>query len=344
MTTSDGDLPTVCVVIPTRHRLSQLLRVLDALEQQDFPRELVETVVVVDGDPATAEALAGRSGVDALHQDNGGPAAARNAGVARARAELVAFLDDDVVPPRGWLRRHAEAHRSRENLVVIGPLLPSQSGVRESPWVRWEARMLGRQYADMTAGRWSATPRQFYTGNVSVRREHLVGAGGFDASLRRAEDVELGFRLRDLGLCFEFHPDAAARHEASRPYRSWTWAAREYGRMDALMGTRLGRPEVLEAAGREFHGRHRLTRMAVLRSLRRPCLASALSWLGAPLARTALRAGLTGVSDLICGGVFNVLYWQGMSDAIGGERCARSLIASHGATARPHGAGDAGAA
>jgi glycosyltransferase involved in cell wall biosynthesis len=318
---------TLSVVIPTRNRLRSLLRVLDALDAQDYPRDLVEVVIVVDGDPVTVEGLSGRDHVRVLEQAHGGPAAARNLGIEHARGDLVLFIDDDVVPAEWCVRRHAEAHATRPDLVVIGPLLPAGRGVPASPWVRWEARTLQRQYADMEAGRWRAGPRQFYTGNASVRREHLVSAGGFDPSLRRAEDVELGLRLRDLGLRFEYHGGATAHHEAARPYRAWVHAAREYGRVDATMALGFGRREVLGWVASEFHERHPLTRIAVRAALRHRRLSSPLPWLAVPLAHTALRCGLGRVSDRLCGGVFNVLYWQGVRDRAG-DLPVRSLIAS----------------
>jgi GT2 family glycosyltransferase len=318
---------TVCVVIPTHRRAASLLRVLDALETQDYPAELLEVIVVVDGDPATTGALDGRRRVQVHEQSHSGAAAARNLGVEHARAELVLFLDDDVVPASWCVRRHAEAHAARRTLAVIGPLLPPRNGRWDSAWVRWEAQALQRQYSDMLAGRWSATPRQFYTGNASVRREHLLQAGGFNVSLRRAEDVELAFRLRDLGLEFEFHPEATAHHEASRGFRAWTGAAREYGRVDAIMGAEMGRHQVLEWAAAEFHERHPLTQAAVRWGLRHSRLSSAFSRLLEPFSNTVLRCGLGGVSDRLCGGLFNVLYWQGVADQVGGGLQVESLIA-----------------
>jgi peptidoglycan/LPS O-acetylase OafA/YrhL/GT2 family glycosyltransferase len=328
-----GDAPTVSVVIPTHRRLRSLLRVLDALEVQDYPHDLLDVIVVADGDLPTAEALRGRPGLQVLTQAHSGPGAARNAGIERARGELVLFLDDDVVPAPGCVRRHAEAHTDRADLVVIGPLLPSRGGIWDSPWVRWEARTLQRQYSDMQAGRWSATARQFYTGNASVRREHLVRLGGFNVALRRAEDVELGLRLRDLGVVFEFRLEATAHHEASRRYRSWVSAAREYGRVDAIMGTRMGRPEVLDWAAREFHGRRTLTRIAVLHGGRHPWLPAVLPWLVAPIAWAALWCRIGRVSDALCGGVFNLLYWDAVSDHLG-RPAAEALIASHAPSPR----------
>jgi hypothetical protein len=55
----------------------------------------------------------------------------------------------------------------------------------------------------------------------------------------------------------------------------------------------------------------------------------------APAARAALRCALGRVSDDLCGGVFNVLYWQGVGDQLGGTAAAAALIASRGRSLPP---------
>ncbi len=60
--------------------------------------------------------------------------------------------------------------------------------------------MLAKQYTAMLRGDWEATARQFYTGNASLRREPLLAVGGFDTAFRRAEDVEMAYRLDDRGI------------------------------------------------------------------------------------------------------------------------------------------------
>ena len=66
--------------------------------------------------------------------------------------------------------------------------------------------MLAKQYEAMDRGVYGATARQFYTGNASVARRHVIAAGGFDTSFRRAEDVELAYRLADRGPAVRLRP------------------------------------------------------------------------------------------------------------------------------------------
>ena len=103
-----------------------------------------------------------------------------------------------------------------------------------TPWVRWEQEMLMKQYRAMLRGDWAATARQFYTGNASLRRSHILAAGGFDEGFRRAEDVELAYRLANKGLDFVFNMQAVGMHFAERSFRAWLDMAYAYGRNDVI--------------------------------------------------------------------------------------------------------------
>ena len=199
--------------------------------------------------------------VVAVRQDNAGPAAARNRGIREATGDLVVFIDDDVVPAPDLLAAHLRHHDASGNddTVVIGPMITPTDDVL-SPWVRWEQDMLYKQYAAMERGDWEATARQFYTANASIARRHLLDAGGFDEAFRRAEDVELAYRLADRGMHFTFAKDAIVDHHAERSFASWLDIARQYGRNDVIFGRDLGQRWLLDSIATEFHGRHRLVR------------------------------------------------------------------------------------
>jgi GT2 family glycosyltransferase len=96
--------------------------------------------------------------------------------------------------------------------------------------------MLVKQYDAMERGDWAATARQFYTANASLARRHVLDAGGFDERFRRAEDVELAYRLADRGLRFVFARDAVVVHHPDRSFRAWLDIAGAYGRNDVVFG------------------------------------------------------------------------------------------------------------
>jgi glycosyltransferase involved in cell wall biosynthesis len=311
--------PGFSVVIPTYQRRDSLRMVLDGLAAQEYPWESLEVLVVSDGGrDGTVEMVRGLAfpfGLRVLEQDNRGPAAARNLGLLQARGPFVLFLDDDVVPVPTLVAEHAAAHGERSDQVVIGPMLGH--GRERAPWVHWEAARLGEQYDAMDAGAWSATPWQLYTGNASVLRDHVVAAGGFDASLKRAEDIELGFRLQRRGLEFRFHRAAAGVHFADRSYSSWLRSARQYGQNDVQFG------KVEERVVRELEGRHPYTRRLIRWGLAHPRMRGPVDAAAGLVAVAAYRLGAARLSGQVCSAVFNLNYWMGVEAALGAEEAAR---------------------
>src|ERR1700674_5741036 len=119
-------VPEVAVVVPTHNRLPLLTEVLSALVRQEGAPPF-EGVVGVDGSTErTAGWLRSRSfdlSLRVFTQENRGPAAARNTGVAVSAGRWVAFLGDDTVPAIGWLAAHRAAHRRHGDdlhLAVLG--------------------------------------------------------------------------------------------------------------------------------------------------------------------------------------------------------------------------------
>ncbi|HEU4325429.1 MAG TPA: exopolysaccharide biosynthesis glycosyltransferase EpsD [Roseiflexaceae bacterium] len=316
-------MSTLSVIIPTYNRLDRLRRVLAALEHQTVEPECFEVVVVVDGSTdGTDTFLAGYGGplrLTPVFQPNSGVAAARNNGVARASGELILFIDDDVVPAPDLLAEHLAAHeRCPGPTVVLGPMLTPEDFAM-SPWVRWEQAMLMKQYEAMLAGEWAPTARQFYTGNSSLAREHILAAGGFDERFRRAEDVELAFRLSDQGLRFVFNPAAIGYHYAERSFRSWITTPYLYGRNDVIFAREKGQEWLLPKVRVEFHKRHPLVRAAVRTCLGRR-LPSALLIGGLRLAAEAgSRLRLEPVTRAAYSGIFNLRHYQGVADELGGR-------------------------
>ncbi len=165
--------PLISVVVPTFNRLLRLKRVLAALADQTVPGDRYEVIVVSDGSTdGTDEYLASAPyPIVVAVQPNAGPAAARNRGAELARAELILFVDDDVIASRDLVEQHLASHSAvgGPELVVIGPML-NPPDFKMSSWIRWEQAMLYKQYGAMERGLFKPTFRQFYTGNASLPR------------------------------------------------------------------------------------------------------------------------------------------------------------------------------
>lgn len=216
------------VVIPTATAGTALSETLAALAAQDVTG--FETVVVVDGTqvpaPSRGSGLSHGSGLSrsdalvrpvVLVQPQRGPGAARNRGVAHGERPLVLFLGDDMVPAPDLVRRHLEAHQRHlarfgdRQTVVLGRA-HWHPAVASGRCQRWLERS-GAQF-DYNAVRGpEAHFAQFYSCNVSMWRDLFVAVGGFDERFSFAyEDLDLGYRLDQLGMRLVHVPEAVTWH------------------------------------------------------------------------------------------------------------------------------------
>jgi glycosyltransferase involved in cell wall biosynthesis len=307
--------PYFSVVVPTYNRLGRLRQVIAGFENQTYPSDAYEVIVIsdgsTDGTDAYLETLRTTMQLRWLTQANQGPAAARNAGVRTAVGEFIVFIDDDVVPEPQLLEEHARSHQEAGlDVVVLGPLL-TPDGFEMAPWVRWEQEMLMKQYRAMLKGDWSASARQFYTGNASLRRSHILAAGGFDEGFRRAEDVELAYRLASNGLEFVFNIKAAGMHFADRSYRAWLDAAYAYGRNDVIFARDRNQQWLLPTIHREFLERHFLIRSLVRLCRGRSQLARITSSVLKLAADSATLLCASVIEGKAYSGLFNLQYYNG---------------------------------
>lgn len=192
--------PAVSVVIPAYNAAAHLGECLDSVQAQEGKFTL-EVIVVDDGScDATAAVARRQGGVRLVSQPNSGPSAARNAGIAVAQGEFIAFLDADDLWPPGKLPSQLEAlHRHPEAALVFGDC--RQFG-DSGPWPQtlFEASGLGTA----TWGTNGIVPGAYArllvdnfitTGSVVARRSVLVDERGFAEDLRLVEDLDLWLRI-----------------------------------------------------------------------------------------------------------------------------------------------------
>ena len=261
-----------------------------------------------------------------ITQANGGPARARNRGVEEARGEIIVFVDDDVEPIPGFLAAHMAHHTDDDKVVVIGPMSPDPARRRQKPpWIAWEHAMLQKQYVNLTTGVWKkAGPNHFYTGNASLRREHIMGVGGFNVDFKRQEDVELAYRMQsERGVHFVFDPKADSLHRPSRSYDSWLNVAASYGQLDVVRA-RAGDVD-WNVVRKSYHSRSRPTRLAADLVMSAPAAAAAVY--------AALRSGVRiahglGRANLATGAlsiIYNVRYLESAQKELGAAKMKRLL-------------------
>src|SRR6202035_1804393 len=222
----------VTVVIPVRDRQAELARCLAGLVQ--LPR-----VIVVDdgsGDPAAIARIAARAGARVLHRDvNGGPAAARNAGLAAADTPLVAFLDSDCVPRPGWLDALVP-HFADPAVGAVAPRI-----VPDEPGRSWLARYEGASSTLDMGARESivrpGSPVPYVPGAALVVRRAAAGTG-FVEAMRVGEDVDFVWRLAASGWRVRYEPAATMPHQHRVRLKRWFARRKEYGTSAAILEQR----------------------------------------------------------------------------------------------------------
>lgn len=191
------------VVATSGRRPEQLAALRTALDAQREPPGGFEVVVVED-------------------HELRGPAAARNAGIARAHGDLIAFTDDDCEPEPGWLEALHARWGGRAAVGVGGTVL---NRLRRNPFAA--ASQLVHEHAHAWANR--AAPRFFASNNLALPRAALVELGGFDERLRCAEDRELCDRWVAAGLAFDHAPEAVVHHAHRMRVRGFLAQHASYG-------------------------------------------------------------------------------------------------------------------
>ena len=202
----------ISVVIPTYNRLPILEKCLRALESQTLHGALdgFEVVVVDDGSTdGTVDWLHQRGEqfphVRLIQQEHGGPAEGRNRGVHQANGDVIVFIDSDLVVTETFLASHARAlerswrHRGNRLSFTYGAVV-NTANFENPTEERHKLRDLSWAY--------------FATGNVAIDRSVLEVSGLFDTGFRLYgwEDLELGERLRRMGVELVRCPDAVGYH------------------------------------------------------------------------------------------------------------------------------------
>jgi glycosyltransferase involved in cell wall biosynthesis len=224
--------PAVSVVIPTHGRSEWLRECLTSLARQEHGGPSYEVIVVDDGSPAGDAKEAAICGVTwpfpftYLRQDQRGPAAARNRGVAHARAKVVAFTDDDAVVDSTWVR------------CISCPLRRVGLGGVAGKTLSYRVESLVERYLDhvhhLSHHHLGNTGELVYaiTVNAAFPRKVLEEVNGFDETypFPSGEDMDLGFRIRARGYRLVQNEDALVRHRQRESFTTmWrTWFI--YGR------------------------------------------------------------------------------------------------------------------
>jgi GT2 family glycosyltransferase len=194
---------SVVICAYTEDRWDDVLAAVESVRAQSLPAD--EVLVVVDHNPALLGRLRPALPDVKVIPNSGyrGLSGGKNTGVAAARGDVVAFLDDDAIAEADWLKVMAAGYAEPDVAGVGGLTLPLWAGSgNDAPrWFPEEfAWVVGCTYRGMVKG----PIRNLMGGNASFRREVFDVAGGFRSGIGRAagkrplgcEETEFCIRLR----------------------------------------------------------------------------------------------------------------------------------------------------
>lgn len=198
--------PSLTVVVCSYNGANKISKCLEALSLQSVK---VDVLVVDDGSTDGTSSIAEGFGFPVIrHESNKGLSAARNTGLSNVISTIVAYTDDDCVPPPEWTERLLSAWRANPQATVVGgmvdvyqpttfsqhyctyrnPLIPTEIAINESPSVWYRIR---RQFRPPLLPRIGTFPVYSVVGaNMSVHRERVLEVGGYDEGLLFGEGEE----------------------------------------------------------------------------------------------------------------------------------------------------------
>ncbi|MEW2574496.1 glycosyltransferase family 2 protein [Streptomyces sp. NPDC047070] len=202
---------SVVICVYTEDRWEDILAAVTSVRTQSRPAR--ETLLVVDHNQALLDRLSREYKEHEEHRGTGkvrvlanagprGLSAGRNTGIAASRGDVIAFLDDDAVAERDWLRRFAEGYADPRVMAVGGRTMPIWASGRRPVWFPAEFDwVVGCTYKGLPPGR--VRVRNVLGGNASFRRTAFDAAGGFATGIGRdgdrrplgCEETELCIRL-----------------------------------------------------------------------------------------------------------------------------------------------------
>jgi GT2 family glycosyltransferase len=211
----------VTVVLVNFRGAEDTIAAIEAVGEIDWPRELLEVVVV---DNASGDGSADRIkravpwALVVESSTNLGFAGGCNKGVAAGSGEFVAFLNNDAKPEKNWIRAAITSFDDESIAAVASKVLDLDGkdvdfidagltwfGKGYKPFVGQTAGTLGQQPKDVLFGTGSA---------MFVRRSAYLELGGFDERFFMFyEDVDLGWRLNLRGWRFRYQPESIAFHK-----------------------------------------------------------------------------------------------------------------------------------
>jgi GT2 family glycosyltransferase len=243
------DAPLVSVIVPTHDRPERLAFCLQSLLSLHYPQY---EIIIVDNAPSThatadliQQTCLNNPRVHYIREDRPGPSWARNCGIARAKGEILAFVDDDVIVDRYWLVEMVRAFDVSDKVVCVTSLiLPLELETPAQIWFE-EYGGFSKGFTQRVFDMAKHHPKQrlypycagkFGTGaSMAFTAEFLHRVGGFDPALGGngpspcGQDIALFFQVIVQGYQLVYAPASLVYHLHRRDYEALRKQIYNYG-------------------------------------------------------------------------------------------------------------------
>lgn len=245
----DAVFPFASVVIATHERPAVLAECVDSVLAATYPSLEVIVVDTTPSTPHTRELVESRYGADRrvryLTEPGPGASAGRNRGLREAAGEVVAFLDDDVVVDRLWLRSLVLGFQAAPGVAcVTGMILPAELDTPAQLWIEEFGgfdKGYQRQIFDLEENARADPLYPYAVGRfgsgacAAFDPAVLRSLGGFDTALgpatpaRGGEDIDAFLRIILAGYRLVYEPRSLVRHHHRRDYADLRRTVQSYG-------------------------------------------------------------------------------------------------------------------
>ena len=195
--------PYVSVIIPAHNEERHIAKCIDSVLKTNWPREMLELLVIDHSSTDRTAKLAYAAGARVLSLSTGKIGSVRNAGLAAAKGEFVAYVDGDCSVPATWLQAAIGLLRSDESIGAVGgPCLSPPDGT-------WVERSIAPSATESGSAR---RVKAIATSSFIARTSLLRDIGGFDERLISGEDDDMSNRIRSRGLALVSTSDCHIVH------------------------------------------------------------------------------------------------------------------------------------
>lgn len=215
----------ISVIVPTYNAANTIRDTIEALLNQNYPKNKYEVIFVDDGsNDDTVKIIKSYKKVKLIKQKHKGPAAARNLGAKKARGGILLFTDSDCVPSRNWIR---DMIKPLKNSKIVGVSGTYRTLNKDSLIARFVGYEISRNHEIMKKQKYIDFIGSY---SAAYRKDIFLKFGGFDESfpIASGEDPELSFRISKAGYKMVFQSKAYVYHR--HPDTLWKFLKQQFWR------------------------------------------------------------------------------------------------------------------